>query len=340
MNLNDNNFYNFVKNIKQKILTSQYEALKKVNTQLIKLYFEIGQEIVLKQKQFGWGKSVVKELSNELKKEFVGIRGFSERNLWNMRNFYLAYQNNEKLQTLSAQISWSSNITIIQKCKEDIEREFYIKSVIKFGWSYRVLLNHIENQSFEKFILNQTNFEQTLPKETKNIAKLSVKDEYTFDFLELDDKYSEYELENSIVKKIRSFLIEMGGEFTFIANQYKLEVGGEEFFIDLLLYHRRLKALVAIELKIGKFKPEYMGKMNFYLSVLNDTVKLPDENDSIGIIICKEKNKTIVEYALKDITKPIGVSSYTLTKELPKNLKGTLPSTTKIEKILSEYFID
>ena len=338
MNIKDTDFNNFVKDIKQKILNSQYEALKRVNTQLIKLYFEVGKEIVKKQDEFGWGKSIVKELSDELKKEFVGVRGFSVQNLWNMRQYYLAYKDNEKLQTLSREISWSSNVAIIQKCKDEIQREFYIRSIIKFGWSYRVLINHIDNKSFEKFVSNQTNFEKTLPKENQTIAKLSVKDEYTFDFLELNNEHSEYELENSIIKKIRNFLIEMGGEFAFIANQYKLEVGDEEFFIDLLLYHRRLKSLVAIELKVGKFKPEYAGKMNFYLSVLNDKVKLPDENDSIGIIICKEKDKTIVEYALKDMSKPIGVSTYTLTKELPKELQNSLPSKEELEKVILEYF--
>jgi len=333
-------FSDFVIEIKNLIKKHQYKALKAVNKELIELYRNIGKLITQKQEKYGWGKSVVKELSKELQKEYPGKSGFSVQNLWYMRQFYLEYKDNEKLQTLSGEISWSANIAIISKCKDMLEREFYIRSVIKFGWSYRVLINHIENNSYEKFLANQTNFDKTLPKELSPTAKLSVKDEYTFDFLELDEEHSEKELEDSILKKVRNFLIEMGGEFAFIGNQYKLEVGGEEFFIDLLLYHRRLKSLVAIELKIGKFKPEYAGKMNFYLSVLNDKVKLPDENPSIGIIICKDKNNTIVEYALKDMTKPIGVSTYTLTKELPKEYQDKLPNQKDIQRLLVEYFGD
>jgi len=188
----DHNFKAFVIDIKHKILSSQYEALKAVNKELISLYWDIGQSIVEKQETFGWGKSVVKKLSEELQKEFVGIKGFSVQNLWNMRLFYLEYSQNEKLQTLSREIGWSHNVAIFQKCKDNLEREFYIKSVVKFGWSYRVLDNHIDNKSYEKYLLNQTNFDKTLPNEYKYQAKLAVKDEYNFDFLELSDEHNEY----------------------------------------------------------------------------------------------------------------------------------------------------
>jgi predicted nuclease of restriction endonuclease-like (RecB) superfamily len=335
-----NEFQKFVIDIKQKILSSQYEALKAVNKELINLYWDIGKSIIEKQEAFGWGKSVVKNLSEELQKEFVGIKGFSERNLWNMRNFYIEYKDNLKLQTLSAEIGWSHNVAIFQKCKDNLEREFYIKSVVKFGWSYRILDNHIDNKSYEKYLLNQTNFDQTLPNKYKYQAKLAVKDEYNFDFLELSNEHNEYELEIGLINKIREFLSQMGSDFTFIGNQYKLEIDDEEYFIDLLLYHRRLKSLIAIELKIGKFKPEYAGKMNFYLSALNDTVKLPDENPSIGIIICKEKKRTTVEYALKDSNQPIGVATYKLTGTLPHNMKNILPSSEEISKKLEYFFED
>jgi len=327
----------FVNEIKNKILSSQYEALKKVNKNLINLYWHIGENIIQKQEQYGWGKSIVKNLSLELQKEFVGIKGFSERNLWNMRTFYIEYKENQKLQTLSAQIAWSHNIIIFQKCKDDLQREFYIKSVIKLGWTYRVLDNQIDNQTYEKYLLNQTNFDNTLPQKYKYQAKFSVKDEYNYDFLELSDNHNEYELEIGLINKIREFLAQMGTDFTFVGNQYRLEVGDEEYFIDLLLYHRRLKSLIAIELKIGSFKPEYTGKMSFYLSVLNDKVKLADENASIGIIICKEKNRTIVEYALKETTQPIGVATYKTTKNLPQNFKEYLPSTKEIEENLVNF---
>lgn len=204
----------------------------------------------------------------------------------------------------------------------------------KFGWTKNVLIHQIENKSFEKYMLNQTNFDNTVPAKYKKQAKLAVKDEYTFDFVELSDEHSEKELEIALIKNVRKFLSEMGSHYSFIGNQYRLVVEGDEFFIDLLLYHRALKCLVAIELKIGDFKPEYAGKMQFYLSVLNKTVKLEDENPSIGIIICKSKKRTIVEYALQDANKPIGVASYTISNKLPSELKDFLPSSIDWENNL------
>jgi len=334
-NLKNQEFKNFVTDIKNKILSSQYEALKGVNKELINLYWEIGKSIVLKQEEHSWGKSIVKNLSDELRSEFVGIKGFSVQNLWNMRLFYLEYSQNKKLQTLSREIGWSHNVAIFQKSKDRLEREFYIQMTKNFGWSYRVLDNNIDNKSYEKFLLNQTNFDTTVTEKYKNQAKLAVKDEYNFDFLELGEAHSEHELEIGLVNKIRELLAQMGSDFTFVGNQYKLEIDDEEYFIDLLLYQRKLKSLIAIELKIGKFKPEYAGKMNFYLSALNDTVKHLDENPSIGIIICKDKKRTTVEYALKDSTQPIGIATYTLTETLPNDYKDLLPSIAEIEKSLT-----
>ncbi|MDQ1337574.1 MAG: hypothetical protein QG617_541 [Campylobacterota bacterium] len=335
MNIENSNFTTFVQEIKTKILSSQYEALKAVNKELINLYWDIGKNIVEKQEKFSWGKSIVQNLATELQKEFVGMKGFSVQNLWNMRQFYLEYHQNEKLQTLSREIGWSHNVVIFQKCKDNLEKEFYIKMIIKFGWTYRVLDNHIDNKSYKKFLLNQTNFDNTIVEKYKHQAKLAVKDEYNFDFLELGEEYNERELEIGLINKIREFLAQMGTDFAFLGNQYKLEVDDEEYFIDLLLYHRRLKSLIAIELKVGKFKPEYAGKMNFYLSALNDTVKLPDENPSIGIIICKDKKRTTVEYALKESNQPIGVATYKLTESLPNSFKGLLPTSKEIEERLN-----
>ncbi len=331
---NSEGFNLFVSEIKQKISNAQHEALKAVNQELINLYWEIGKNIVLRQQQFGWGKSVVKNLADELQNEFVGIRGFSVQNLWNMRQFYLEYQGNKKLQPLVREISWTKNLLIFQKCKDDLQREFYIKMVIKFGWTKNVLINQIDNQSYEKFLLNQTNFDKTVPKTYQQQAKLAVKDEYNFDFLGLSEHHSEKELETGLINQVRTFLIQMGSDFTFVGNQYHLEVDEEEYFIDLLLYHRRLQSLIAVELKVGKFKPEYAGKMNFYLSVLNDTVKLPHENPAVGIIICKDKKRTTVEYALKDSNKPIGVASYSINKSLPSKYKNLLPTPEEISEQL------
>ncbi len=322
----------FLRQVKEKIYKAQYDALKKVNKSLIGLYWDIDKLIVNKQEKLGWGKAVVENLAVDLQQEFPGIKGFSAANLWRMRNFYLSFKDDEKLATMSREISWSHNVAIMEKCKDNLERQFYMIMSKKFGWTYRVLVNHIQNRTYENYLLNQTNFDRTLPKKYKSQAKLAVKDEYTFDFLEIDAYHSEKELERSLISNIRRFLIEMGGYFAFIGNQFRLEIDGEEFAIDLLLYHRALRALVAVDLKVGKFKPEYAGKMQFYLSVLDDRVKLADENPSMGIIICQEKNRTIVEYTLKDVNKPIGVGTYKIHKKLPDNLKKYLPSPEEIEK--------
>ncbi|MFM6909260.1 MAG: YhcG family protein, partial [Dolichospermum sp.] len=296
-----------------------------------------GQMIFAKQQNSNWGKSVVEQLSKDLQTEFPGISGFSARNIWNMRNFYVTYSQNEKLQPLVAEIGWTHNIVILEKCKNDLEREFYIKMTRKFGWTKNVLIHQIENQTYEKTLLNQTNFDQNISSDIRNQLKLAVKDEYTFDFLELADAHSERQLEEAILAKVKPFLQEMGGIFTFVDSQYRLEVDDEEYFIDILLYHRRLKCLVAIELKIGKFLPEYVGKMQFYLSVLDDKVKLPDENPSIGIILCKSKQRTIVEYALKDSHKPIGIATYQIVSQLPQELKNQLPEPEQIAKLLEGF---
>jgi len=200
------------------------------------------------------------------------------------------------------EISWTKNLVIMSKCKDNLQREFYIRMTRKFGWTKNVLIHQIENQSYEKTLLGQTNFDQTVPDDIRRQAKLAVKDEYTFDFLELGEDHLERELEKAILLKLEKFLLEMGGMFAFIGSQHRLEVDDEEYFIDLLLYHRALKCLVAVELKTGKFLPEYVGKMQFYLALLDDTVRMPDENPSIGIILCKTKNQTIVEYALRSPT--------------------------------------
>ncbi len=332
--LDKTQFTQFVTEIKTKIREAQLEALQAVNKRLIDLYWNLGKMIVERQEAHGWGKSVVERLSEELQLELNGISGYSAANLWRMRTFHLTYRENEFLAPLVREIGWSHNIIVFEKCKDELQREFYLRMTKKFGWTKNVLIHQVENQSYEKYLLNQTSFDQTLPGSLVNQAKLAVKDEYTFDFLGLSNEHSEYELEQAILKKIRAFLIEMGGNFAFIGNQYRLKVGEKDYSIDLLLFHRRLRCLVAIDLKIGEFEPEHKGKMEFYLSVLNDQVKLPDENDAIGIVICKNKDKTVVEYALKSTTHPIGVASYTLTTNLPAGYLGLLPSADDIRERL------
>ncbi|MEW6086760.1 MAG: PDDEXK nuclease domain-containing protein [bacterium] len=328
------NYNKFLGEIKERIRRAQYEALKAVNKELISLYWDIGRMIVERQNQYGWGKAVVETLASDLQAEFPGMQGYSARNIWYMRTFYIIYRENEKLQPLVAEIGWTHNLIILERCKNDFEREFYIKMAKKFGWTKNVLIHQIENKTYEKTMLNQTNFNKALPEKIQNQAKLAVKDEYTFDFLEMTEEHNEKELERALIAKINKFLVEMGGMFAFMGNQFRLEIDGEEFFIDILLYHRRLKCLVAV--KVGKFIPEYVGKMQFYLAALDNTVKEKDENPSIGIIMCKEKKRTIVEYALKESKKPIGVAAYKITAKLPRELKGELPAPEEMQKLLAD----
>jgi predicted nuclease of restriction endonuclease-like (RecB) superfamily len=332
--IKSSDYFKLLKDVKNRIRAAQYEALKAVNHELIGLYWDIGKMIVLRQARNKWGKAVVETLSRDLRTEFPEIRGFSPSGLWRMRNFYVTYAKNEKLAPLVREIGWSHNRLIFECCKNDAEREFYIKMTKRMGWTKNVLIHQIENKTYEKTITNQTNFKTSLPEKIRDRAKLAVKDEYLFDFLECGEEYGEKELEHALIAKVNRFLVEMGGVFAFMGNQFRLEIDGNEFFIDILLYHRRLKCLVAIELKVGKFMPEHIGKMQFYLAALDDLAKLRGENPSIGIILCKDKNRTIVEYALRESKKPIGVAKYRVYSRLPKELKGELPTPENVKSIL------
>ncbi|MCP1386264.1 PDDEXK nuclease domain-containing protein [Runella salmonicolor] len=326
----------FIAEIKQKVRQAQYEALKAVNTELINLYWELGKAIAEKQ-AMGWGKAIVPTLSKELQKEFPEMTGFSEGNLWLMAQFYTEYQADINLVPMVREISWSKHIVILKRCKDPQERLFYTIATKKMGWTKDVLIHQVENKTYQKYLLNQTNFNEVLPDKIKNQAYLAVKDQYNFGFLEMSEQHSEYELEQALIRNIRDFLLELGADFSFIGNQYKIHVDDKEYRIDLLLFHRKLQSLIAIELKIGEFEPEYKGKMEFYLSVLNDTVKLPHENPAIGIIICKSKNRTVVEYSLKTATLPIGIATYTTTEQLPETYKDLLPMTEEIMQKLMEW---
>lgn len=239
-----NEYKIFFKEIKERIYKAQYDALKAVNKKLINLYWDIGKSIMTKQEKLGWGKAIVETLAKDLQKEFSGIQGFSSANLWRMRNFYLAYNKNEKLAPLVREISWTKNIIILERCKDDVRREFYLRTTKKFGWTKDVLINQLEAGAFKRYMANQTNFDKAVPEKYRYQAKLAVKDEYSFDFLELGEEHSEKELDRALLENVRRFLIEMGSYFTFVGNQYRLEIDGQEFFIDLLLYHRQLRALL------------------------------------------------------------------------------------------------
>lgn len=320
--------------VKERIRSAQVAALRAVNTELVGLYWDLGRMIVERQVGETWGKSVVEKLSADLRREFPAVGGFSASNLWRMKAFFELYRQHEKLAPLVREIAWAHNLVIMGKCKDPLEREFYLRMTRKFGWSKNVLIHQIENQSYEKSLLGQTNFDQTLTPALRAQAKLALKDDYTFDFLELGAAHSERELERALIARVEEFLRAMGGLFAFMGSQYRLEVDGREFFVDLLLFHRRLRCLVAIELKVGEFQPEFVGKMQFYLTALDRQVRQEDENPSIGIILCKEKSRTIVEYALHDANKPIGVATYEITRTLPKELKGQLPRPEDIAALL------
>jgi predicted nuclease of restriction endonuclease-like (RecB) superfamily len=253
-----------------------------------------------------------------------------------MRNFYATYGGSEKLQQLVAEIAWGQNIVIMERCKDPLEREFYLRMTRRTGWSRSVLVHQIANQTYEKTLLSQSNFAETLPESAQTEAKLALKDEYLFDFLELGEEHSERELERAILARVERFLRAMGGMFSFIGSQYRLEAGDREYFIDLLLFHRRLRCLVALELKVGEFEPEHVGKMQFYLALLDDTAREDGENPSIGIILCKDRDKTIVEYALRNAAKPIGVAEYRILPELPRELRGLLPEPADIARLMED----
>jgi len=337
--MTDNEEYiKFLNDLKSKIKQAQYKAYRAVNKELINLYWDIGKSIVEKQEKLGWGKKIIQQLAEDLQKEFPKNSGFSERNLKYMRKFYVEYKDKPKVQPVVAQIPWSHNLIILDKTKNDYEKEYYCRMVVKHGWSKRILAHQIETKSFERFLADNKNhnFDKALPVKISKEAKRTLKDSYMLDFLEISEDIKERELENKLIERIKDFLLELGIGFTFMGNQYKIVLGENEYFIDLLFYHRHLKCLVAIDLKIGKFVPEYAGKMNFYLNLLGDKVKLRDENPSIGLILCKEKDNIVVEYALRNIKKPVGVAKYHLTRELPAKLLKQLPSPSVIEDKLRE----
>lgn len=316
----------FFEEVKNKIRKAQYAAMREVNIQLIELYWEIGKAISEKQK-LGWGKKVVESLSESLMEEFPKMKGFSSTNLWLMTQFYQAYGEDVNLHPMVGEISWSKHMVILGKIKERELRKKYIELTSSFNWTKAQLIREIENKTHLNLQHAQSSFSNH-----STIKSINLKDKYLFDFLQIDSNHSERELELGLINNVQKFLLEMGNQFSFIGSQFKIQLEGNEYFIDLLLFHRTLQCLVAIELKIGEFIPEYKGKMEFYLAVLNDKVRLPHENDSVGIIICKSKNRTIVEYSLKKSNYPIGVSSYTTSKELPDEFSNQLPTLEAIKR--------
>lgn len=337
----DSEYLSLLVEIKNKVRSAQIKAAISVNRELLRLYWEIGKAIAEKQEKARWGDSIVDALAVDLRKEFPEMKGFSRANLFNIRQWHLFYSRfDEKVQQLVGQLPWGHNIVIINKIKDANEALFYVKEAIENNWSRNVLVHQIEGCLFRRKGRITSNFELTLPKPQSDLARQTLKDPYVFDFLSLTEKMQEKELEQQLTQHITQFLLELGAGFSFVGHQYPLEIGKEDYLIDLLFYHLKLRCYIAIELKTGEFKPEYVGKLNFYLSALDKLMREQNDNPSIGIILCKSKNKVVVEYALSNMNKPIGVSEYKIVKSIPERLKRSLPSIEELEDELKKVKIN
>ncbi len=328
----DKSYKTWLEKLKYKISVSQLKAAVSVNTQLMELYWDLAKEIITKQYESSWGDAILEQLSIDLRLSFPNIKGFSRRNLYAIRQWYLFYSpSSEFVPQAVAQIPWGHNRLIISKIKNVKEALFYCNATLQNGWNREQLEIQIQNNYFEAKGKSITNFQKTLPAAQSELAIETLKNPYNFDFLGLENDALEREIENAMMQHIVRFLIEMGKGFAFVGRQYSLIVSENEYFIDLLFYHLQLRCYVVVELKAGKFKPEYAGKLNFYLSAVDSQLKHASDNPSIGLILCKHKDKIEAEYSLRDIQKPIGISEYQLTQALPKSLENKLPTVEQIE---------
>jgi predicted nuclease of restriction endonuclease-like (RecB) superfamily len=325
----------FLEDIKNRVANAQIKAALSVNRELVLLYWQIGREILNRQKMQGWGAKVIERLAKDLKEAFPAMKGFSRTNLLYMRSFAENYSDEAFVQAVLGQITWYHNIALLDKLKNRQEREWYARETIENGWSRNILALQIQSNLYERQGKAITNFEQTLPSPQSELAQNLLKDPYNFDFLGLGKKALEREVENALTEHLEKFFIELGKGFSFVGRQYHLEVGGQDFYLDLLFYHLKLRCFIVIDLKSDAFKPEYAGKMNFYLSAVDDLLSHETDSPSIGLILCRDKNKLIVEYSLRRQTNPIGVSEYQLTEFLPENLKDNLPSIEEIEAAMN-----
>ncbi len=329
----------FVEEIKGRIRSAQLRAVVAANRELILLYWQIGREILERQRQQGWGAKVIDRLATDLRHAFPELKGFSARNLKYMRALAEAFPDPHFVQEVLAQITWYHAITLLDKVKDAGEREWYIRKTIEHGWSRAVLVHHVETGLYHRQGRAVTNFERTLPPPQSDLAQQLLKDPYTFDFLTLADDAREKELERGLMVHLRQFLLELGVGFAFVGQQVPLAVGGEDFYLDLLFYHCRLHCYVVVDLKMQPFQPEFAGKMNFYLSAVDDLLRDPAiDQPTIGLILCREKNRLVAEYALRDVAKPIGVADFEtrLLQSLPEHLRGSLPTVEELEQELQQ----
>ena len=330
-------YVQWLADIKNRVLTARQRAALAVNAELVSLYWHIGRDILQRQAAQGWGSKVIDRLGRDLREAFSEMKGFSTRNLKYMRAFAEAWTDFEIVQQVAAQLPWFHLCTLIDKVKDTQQREWYLKQAIAQGWSRTTLEIHIKNCLHERQGQAVTNFAARLPAPTSALAQETLKDPYLFDFLSLGEDAQEREIENALVQHITRFLLELGNGFAFVGRQYRLEVNGDEFFIDLLFYHTRLKCYVVVELKAMAFKPEHAGQLNFYLAAIDAQVKAPDDHPTIGLLLCKTQNRLVAEYALSGIDKPIGIAEYGLVRALPEPLVMNLPTVEQLENELSDW---
>lgn len=327
-------YADWLADLKTRIHSAQQRAALAVNRELVLLYWQIGQDILARQAAQGWGAKVIERLSQDLRSAFPEMKGFSRANLMYMRAFAAAWPDEKIVQQAVGQLPWGHNLVLLSQLKDPAQRLAYAESAIQHGWSRNVLNIHIETRLLERSGKAVSNFSTTLPAPQSDLARESLKDPYRFDFLGLSREAGERAIENALVKHVTEFLLELGAGFAFVGRQVLLDVGGDEFFIDLLFYHLKLRCYVVIELKGGKFKPEHLGQLSFYLTAVDEQIKHPQDNPTIGLLLCKSKNKVVAEYALRQNTQPLGVAEYKLIESLPPELATDLPSIEQIEQEL------
>jgi len=320
--------------LKNRIHGAQQRATLAVNRELVLLYWQIGRDILARQAQQGWGAKVIERLAHDLRTAFPQMKGFSPRNLKYMRAFAEAWPDESFVQEVLAQLPWYHQLALLDKLPDPKTRRWYAAKAIEHNWSRNVLVMQIETRLRERTGTAVTNFDLSLPKLQSDLARESIKDPYRFDFLGLTDEAQERDIETALVQHVTDFLLELGAGFAFVGQQVLLDVGGDEFFIDLLFYHLKLRCYVVIEIKGGKFKPEHLGQLGFYLTAVDAQVKHPQDGPTIGLLLCKSKNKVVAEYALRDNARPLGIAEYKLLASLPEPLQTSLPSIEQIEREL------
>lgn len=328
-------YADWLADLRGRIHTAQQRATLAVNRELVLLYWQIGRDILARQAEQGWGAKVIERLAHDLRIAFPEMKGFSPRNLKYMRAFAGAWPEAEFVQQAAAQLPWFHLCTLLDKLKTREERDWYLAKVVEYNWSRNILVMQIETRLLERSGAAITNFEARLPRPQSDLAHESLKDPYRFDFLGLTDEAQEREIEHALMKHVTEFLLELGAGFAFVGRQVLLDVGGDEFFIDLLFYHLKLRCYVVIEIKGGKFKPEHLGQLGFYLTAVDRQVKSEHDNPTIGLLLCKSKNKIVAEYALGDKSQPMGIAEYKLLESLPAELQTSLPSIEQIERELA-----